>query len=1073
MTSDRGVISLSSNSIKLNNRRGIFKEAVSDKKLENLHTMTFTTRGTGEIVAAGESDKYACINLDRGTVVSTPERSLSSGTEVPATVLKMKRSSHAIVSGTSSGSIEIVDPATMKTQNKFQAHLGPIADLDAKQHLVISCGFSQKKSGYMPDPLVSVYDIRAMKALPPLAVPAGAAFVRLHPKMSTCCVAASLNGQLQFMDIANHAITFLQQAVLSSYLVNMDISASGDFISLCDEEGIIQLWGGPATTSGVGSVNFTDFSAPLDYPTSDLSKTMMMSPFDVDDYSRSLASIGMPYYKEELLSSWSDPKSRIFDTGMPAAQIDHGLVAQMRSLNGRDLRHAPYSAAKYGRRNQSQNYTSVSQIRKSSAAVPKFISEKSRSGAVEDQDMLLTDDDDATESKTHKYAPGSLDVTKKVPKIPKIYRKLEIKYSKFGVNDFDFDFYNKTLYAGLETQVQNSYCNAVLQVYRFSSNIFNFVTDAACCEQYPKGMRSTLMVQLGYLFDMLYKARGNHCQAFNFLNTLSCMPQAYNLGLIHDDDITSTPIVSGNMTPSRGGFEGKEFGQKKGNHGGPPITTEGKLLQNFTRFLMEQMSVEEKEFDIALDGGSIKNICGVRTQTTIKSLSCGYEFIKESLVYGLDLAPAKSNLTRDFFSRLEGGLDFFSQTRGWCEKCQRYQLMSSARLVKELPKVLNIMVNNDPVTITGSSTGGKSGGVLNTELEVPSSFKIRNAEDGRIKVLSNTSNELTGDKTYDLLGYVCEISIEQSLESHLVSIIKIDGRWYLFNDFLVKQIEEEDALDFSLPWKQLVLLVYQESDIPEFHYADASRLNTDLLYVDNFLPDETARIWKAKLSYEKLTREEAPKPGTMVAIDAEFVMIADEDLEIMADGTKLLLKPKLLSLARVSVLRYETGVPFIDDYIATTQPIINYLTEFSGIEPGDLDVNISKRRLVSLETAYRRLWLLLNLNCIFIGHGLINDFRTINVQVPPEQIRDTVDIYYVASRQRKLSLKYLAWYFLDENVQKGNHDSTEDANTALLLYKKYLELKEKGEFEQKLTDVYREGTKLGFRPPSDTSDNHV
>lgn len=218
-------------------------------------------------------------------------------------------------------------------------------------------------------------------------------------------------------------------------------------------------------------------------------------------------------------------------------------------------------------------------------------------------------------------------------------------------------------------------------------------------------------------------------------------------------------------------------------------------------------------------------------------------------------------------------------------------------------------------------------------------------------------------------------------------------------------------------------------------------------------------------------------------------MLQQEETEIISDGTKSLVRPKQLSLARVSVVRGQgpdKGVPFIDDFIITRDTIVDYLTEFSGIEPGDLDPATSKRALVTQQTSYKRLWLLLNLGCVFIGHGLHNDFRTISmylqfsllffllthvvdIQVPKSQVLDTLDIYFLPSRQRRLSLKFLAWYLLHENVQTNNHDSIEDAHTALLLYTKYQELVRDGTFETTLKNVYAEGKMYNFKPPSANS----
>lgn len=74
--------------------------------------------------------------------------------------------------------------------------------------------------------------------------------------------------------------------------------------------------------------------------------------------------------------------------------------------------------------------------------------------------------------------------------------------------------------------------------------------------------------------------------------------------------------------------------------------------------------------------------------------------------------------------------------------------------------------------------------------------------------------------------------------------------------------------------------------------------------------------------------------------------LVQEETEFRSDGTKKVLRPARLSLARVSVLRGDgprKGVPFIDDYIHTSEIIVDYLTEFSGIKcNSSLDIFTAK-----------------------------------------------------------------------------------------------------------------------------------
>lgn len=235
--------------------------------------------------------------------------------------------------------------------------------------------------------------------------------------------------------------------------------------------------------------------------------------------------------------------------------------------------------------------------------------------------------------------------------------------------------------------------------------------------------------------------------------------------------------------------------------------------------------------------------------------------------------------------------------------------------------------------------------------------------------------------------------------------------------------------------------------------------------------------------FRTLTSSERPAPGTPVGIDAEFVALQQEELEIKADGSRSTLRPSRLGLARVSVLRGSRNLtpstdsnttdytPFIDDYIHISDPIIDYLTAYSGISPGDLSPRTSPHaamgRLVSLKQAYKKIWLLLNLGCVFVGHGLPKDFRTINIHVPRAQVVDTVDLFYLKARGRKLSLRFLSWLLLGERVQTGMHDSVEDARMALRLWDRWQGYEAAGVTEQVLHEVYARGRDCGFRVPDD------
>ena len=270
-------------------------------------------------------------------------------------------------------------------------------------------------------------------------------------------------------------------------------------------------------------------------------------------------------------------------------------------------------------------------------------------------------------------------------------------------------------------------------------------------------------------------------------------------------------------------------------------------------------------------------------------------------------------------------------------------------------------------------------------------------------------------------------------------------------------------MGFGDAWKSPTVLVFQVKtannriDTEWKQHIEPSALFHD--FTPN-LPDKT---------YRPLDRQtEMPDPNTLIAFDSEFVSVRPPEIEINSDGARSTLRPTAHAIARASVVRgdgSDAGLAFIDDYVSIKEDIDDYLTAYSGITPADLDPQLTTRSLLPLKIVFKRLWLLSNLGCKFVGHGLKQDFRVLDMYIPKSQVIDTIELFHLKSRFRKLSLSFLAWAVLKERIQQETHDSIEDSRMALALYRKYLEWSDAGVLETMLQEVYKTGESTGFKVP--------
>ncbi|XP_059384134.1 PAN2-PAN3 deadenylation complex catalytic subunit PAN2-like [Carassius carassius] len=1057
---DTGVLFLTKNNLKCLTRGGLIMFDYTTEEGADMHSLILTDNNT---LLMGGLQNFVT-ELDLTTVQETQKFTV----EVPGVAI-MRQSNCFFFCGHTSGKVSLRDLRTFKMEYEFDAFSGSLSDFDVNGNLLAACGFSSRGlNGMSCDRFLMVYDLRMMRAITPLQVHVDPLFLRFIPTYTSRLAIISQTGQCQFCEptgLANLADIFHVNTV-GQLLMSFEVSSSKQALSFGDSGGCVHLW------SSAPEVSFNSYSRETELALPCLVDSLPQLDWNHELMPLSLLPMSLTS-TEPLLSDW--PTSFIMPSPRRAPPVDPEILRTMKTVGfigyAPNPRTRPRNQVPYKIKDTGLEYDSYNQVPESPI------------GRDEEPHLCM---------------------------VPRKYRKVTIKYSKLGLEDFDFKHYNQTLFAGLEPHIPNAYCNCMIQVLYFLEPVRCLVQNHLCQKEF------CLACELGFLFHMLDLSRGDPCQASNFLRAFRTIPEASALGLILADSDEQT---------------GK--------------ARLGRLIQSWNRFILAQLHQEtlEQEGPQAYRGASSSTLgssgesvigrlfgCEVENSSLCR---CGKETVRSSLTLLFTMHyPEQSSLDKtieeyDFAEILKKSICLEQSTQAWCDNCEKYQPTVQTRNIRCLPDVLviNCEVNSvkeaefwkaqteyayDKALKKEAAEPPKpkeplptewcleeelcsvEGLTFDTEVEdmrhvwIPLSLKMCISKTQGLEVSSLSegeelieSEEAEGASVYDLVVTVSHIQ-DARTGGNLVVHIKVgetyhqrkEGvthqQWYLFNDFLIEPIDKAESAQFDVNWKVPAVLYYvKRNSHPKYDLRINNPIDASVLLTEASLARKQR---KSHATFIPLMVSEMPQAADLVGLDAEFVTLNQEEAELRSDGTKSTIKPSQMSVARITCVRGQgpnEGVPFIDDYISTQEQVVDYLTQYSGIKPGDLDAKISSKHLTTLKSTYLKLRFLIDTGVRFVGHGLQKDFRVINLMVPKEQVIDTVYLFHMP-RKRMISLRFLAWYFLDLNIQSETHDSIEDARTALQLYRKYLELSHNGgqeEFRKVLKALYEKGRKLDWKVP--------
>ncbi|KAI9025043.1 hypothetical protein CLU79DRAFT_844850 [Phycomyces nitens] len=171
--------------------------------------------------------------------------------------------------------------------------------------------------------------------------------------------------------------------------------------------------------------------------------------------------------------------------------------------------------------------------------------------------------------------------------------------------------------------------------------------------------------------------------------------------------------------------------------------------------------------------------------------------------------------------------------------------------------------------------------------------------------------------------------------------------------------------------------------------------------------------------------------------ETRAVKVPSKEKKLIAVDCEMVLTASGSALARVTLIN-EDGNVVLDEIVKPDEPVVDYLTQYSGITP-----EIMNSTNCSFTRAQKHIRKIVDHDVLLIGHSLDNDLKAMKLVHPYCADTSLLFDHYKGPPYRP-GLKMLARTFLKRGIQEQNentigHDSAEDARATLDLFKLKLE----------------------------------